>query len=276
MIASMYTCYIRDEIKNGRFASAEEGLRHYHSLGLKTAQVSSELEDFGMSAGAYRDLLKKVGIDPVCHTVICSVAAADPTRYEAGLAKLRQEIQNAAEMGCSMIMVVPDPEDIRDLDEKPAAAERIIQTLNLVCDEAETLGVTVTIENFSSKKAPFQTPDECLYILQNVPKLKFVFDTGNFYFPKSDLLAAYALLKDYTIHVHVKDWAVVGKEDGIPTPDGEYLCSVCPGKGVTQTAELLDRLHADGFAGSLVAEYNGMKPVETELDEMMEYFRKFR
>lgn len=275
MIASMYTSYIRDEIKQGRFATLEEGLRHYHALGLKTGQVSSDLRDFDITPAQLRALFAKVGVEPVCHTVVCSVASADPQRYAEGLAQLRQEINNAAEMGCAMIMVVPDPADIHDLDEKPAAAQRIIDTLNLVCDEAEPLGVIVTIENFSSQKAPFQTPEECLHILKNVPKLRFVFDTGNFYFPKSDLLKAWELLKDYTIHVHVKDWTLVDKGTGIPAPDDEYLCSVCPGKGVTQTAAFLDRIATDGFSGSLVAEYNGFKPIEGELDEMLEYYKKF-
>lgn len=275
MISSMYTSYIYDEIKQGRFKDFEDGLRHYHSLGLKTAQISSDLRDFGITPEALRELFERVGVQPVCHTVVCSVASADPKRYEEGVARLRQEVSNAAKMGCSMIMVVPDPEDIHDLSEKPAAAQRIIDTLNLICDEAEPQGVTVTIENFSSQKAPFQTPEECLHILRNVPKLKFVFDTGNFYFPKSDLLAAWELLKDYTIHVHVKDWTLVEEGSGIPAPDNEFLCSVCPGKGVTQTAAFLDKIASDGFKGSLVSEYNGFKPVESELDEMLEYYKKF-
>lgn len=278
MIPSMYTGYICEEIKQGRFKTFEEGLRHYKSLGLKTAQISDELKNSDLTPETVAELFGKVGIEPVCHTVICSIAAAEKDRYEEGLALLRTEIKNAAVMGCSMIMVVPNPEDIHDLSEKPAAAQRIIDTLNLVCDEAEALGVTVTIENFSSKKAPFQTPEECLHILKNVPKLKFVIDTGNFYFPKSDLIAAWELLKDYTIHVHVKDWMLVDEKTGIPTPDGEFLCSVSPDdpRGVTETDAFLKRIAADGFKGSLVAEYNGFKEIEGELDQMLEYYKQFQ
>ncbi len=276
MISSMYTAYICEEVKQGRFSSFEEGLRHYKALGLKTAQVSDEFEHMpDITAKELKAIFDRVGIDPVCHTVVCSVAAKEPERYEEGLKELRKAVQEAYELGCSMIMVVPNPADIHDLSEKPAAAERIIDTLNMICDEAEPLGITITIENFSSQKAPFQTPEECLHILKNVPKLKFVFDTGNFYWPKTDLLKAWEQLKDYTIHFHVKDWTLVDKEIGIPAPNEEYLCSVCPGKGITQTAEILDKIAADGFRGSLVAEYNGFKPVESELDEMMEYYKKF-
>ena len=276
MISSMYTAYICEEVQQGRFSSFEEGLRHYKTLGLKTAQVSDEFKHMpDMTATELKEIFDRVGIDPVCHTVVCSVAAADPKRYEEGLADLRKCVEEAHILGCSMIMVVPDPADIHDLSEKPEAAERIIKTLNMICDEAEPLGITVTIENFSSQKAPFQTPEECLHILKNVPKLKFVFDTGNFYWPKTDILAAWDELKEYTIHVHVKDWTLVDKETGIPAPNDEYLCSVCPGKGVTQTAAFLELIKKDGFKGSLVAEYNGFKPLETELDEMMEYYKKF-
>ena len=44
MISSMYTSYICEEVKQGRFSSFEEGLAHYHALGLKTAQVSDEFK----------------------------------------------------------------------------------------------------------------------------------------------------------------------------------------------------------------------------------------
>ena len=134
------------------------------------------------------------------------------------------------------------------------------------------------LDDYFAKKAPFQTPEECLHILKNVPKLKFVIDTGNFYFPKSDLIAAWELLKDYTVHVHVKDWMLVEEGTGIPAPDGEFLCSVSPDdpRGVTATDTFLKRIAADGFKGSLVAEYNGFKAIEDELDQMLAYYKQFQ
>ena len=52
---------------------------------------------------------------------------------------------------------------------------------------------------------PFSTAEELLYILNNVPKLKYTFDTGNFSYLSLDIDEAFEKLKSYIGYVHAKD-----------------------------------------------------------------------
>lgn len=276
MIPSMYSEYCLQQVQTGRFADLKSALNHYAHLGLRTVQTFEDLHRTGLSAKEYRALFQSVGITPVCHTVFCSVAAATPEKYQSGVKKLEAELQNAADLGAEMLMVVPDPADILTLSQKPAAAERIIDTLNRLALQAADRGITLTIENYSAQKAPFQTPSECRHILNAVPSLRFVLDTGNFYWCGADILQAYELLKDKMIHVHVKDWALTTPDIGLPGPNGQYLRSVAPKKGVLNTPALLNRLKADGYQGSLVAEYNALVPPTDELDDILTVLREYQ
>lgn len=45
--------------------------------------------------------------------------------------------------------------------------------------------------------------------MKNVPGLKYTLDTGNFAFSDENVLEAMEVMKDYIVHVHCKDRAVI-------------------------------------------------------------------
>ena len=72
---------------------------------------------------------------------------------------------------------------------------------------AQEAGVLLAIENFGIEPALQCAAQDCYEVLQGVPGLRFVFDTGNFYFAGEDPVPNVDVFLKRVCHVHLKDWA---------------------------------------------------------------------
>jgi len=98
--------------------------------------------------------------------------------------------------------------------------------------------------------------DHTLRLLDEVPDLKLVFDTGNPVFqrdrskeepyPWQNALEFYHKVKDHIAHVHVKD-AVIDHDSGVP----KYVFA---GEGEAYVTEILTDLLGSGYTGFLAIE----------------------
>jgi sugar phosphate isomerase/epimerase len=97
-----------------------------------------------------------------------------------------------------------------------------------------------------------------LRLIDEVPGLKLIFDTGNPIFqrdrsrpaphPWQDPLAFYEATKEHIAHVHIKD--CLNPLDGSNEPERYTL----PGEGQARLPEILDALKADHYTGALAIE----------------------
>lgn len=105
------------------------------------------------------------------------------------------------------------------LSASPSSAERYPGTTRifiapLVTAERIWAIAWASLNSFSGLNA-------LLWYLEEVPGLKCTFDTGNFVTHNDDLYAAWAALKDYVTHVHVKDRGT----GPVAIGDGNLPCS---------------------------------------------------
>ena len=97
-----------------------------------------------------------------------------------------------------------------------------------------------------------------LRLIEEVPSLKLVFDTGNPVFqrdrsksapyPWQDALEFYQTVKAHVVHVHIKD--CLNPTEGSDEPERYTL----PGEGQCRLPEILAALKADGYDGALAIE----------------------
>ena len=97
-----------------------------------------------------------------------------------------------------------------------------------------------------------------LRLVEEVPGLKLVFDTGNPVFqrdrsqdepyPWQDALDFYQTVKEHVAHVHIKD--CLHPPEGSTEPEKYTL----PGAGLARLPEILKTLKADGYTGALAIE----------------------
>ena len=155
-----------------------------------------------------------------------------------------------------------------------AQREMMVEGYGAMAEYAKGSGVKVTIENQSVAQRADSYIRDCKYIIDSVPELGFVLDTGNFYCVKDDVLEAYEVMKDRIVHCHVKDWEAHDY--------GRIIRSYLPplrssemGKGVIPLDTLLNRMKADGYDGTLLLEINGRPIFKDLLDQSADYLLSF-
>lgn len=100
--------------------------------------------------------------------------------------------------------------------------------------------------------------EHTLRLIEEVPDLKLVFDTGNPVFqrdrskpepyPWQDALEFYQAVKAHVVHVHIKD--CLNPPEGSDEPERYTF----PGEGQCRLMEILNALQADGYTGAYAIE----------------------
>ncbi|NMP38567.1 MAG: sugar phosphate isomerase/epimerase [Clostridiales bacterium] len=157
--------------------------------------------------------------------------------------------------------IMPIPGFINEGEDRAAAIDSMVRELNILCDKAQKRGITVTLEDFDSVRAPYGTAEELAYFLERVPGLYCTFDTGNFIVRGDDVLRAFDLLKNRIAHVHMKDraFAPVCGEEPLICEDGKKLYPAPVGSGDLPMTEIANRLCEHGYNGICAIEHFGAK-----------------
>lgn len=156
-------------------------------------------------------------------------------------AKLDALILRAAEVGAPYIMPLPmqEPEDL-------TFVWRILQSR---ADLAAKNNVTMILEDFDFPDQSYRSIAGVKAYMDHVPALRCCFDTGNFQVEGDTIAAAWSVLSEKTVHLHLKD----RKNRREPTPVGT---------GKLGLLEFVKARLAEGYNGFLALEQS---PVNDQL-----------
>lgn len=242
------------EVEDGRFSNKTEALKYYKSLGVERLDVfESSLNTYPISY--YSKLLESVGMSIGCLITHHSIAHEDKTIRECQIAKAKEQLDSMANYGVPMMMLQPRMEPAKNSEEYKRRQEWMIEGFSELTEHAKSVGVTMTLENMSLLNRTDCTISEIKYLLDNVPDLKFILDTGNFLCVGEDALTAYRTFRDKIVHIHCKDWVWCDfggfVREKISRFEGCYL-----GEGVIPLQQILKEAKADGYNGDLMVEVN--------------------
>ena len=206
-----------------------------------------------------RDALAKYGVH--CGCIITGLPMFTGTEEEIRTA-LAPALKLAQDFGNRILMVVPGN---YDEDEQKALAgmsrdemmEKAVLGYRIAAEEAAPYGITIGFENTPHAMKPLSAAEDCLELLNKVPGLGLIFDTGNFRVadPACDEIEAYEKLKDRIVRVHLKDVVVGPFDSGEACVDGQMIRCVTSGSGIIPIRELIHLLQKDGYDGDLCVEY---------------------
>ena len=184
------------QISKTKGMTRRETIEYLVSLGVVSAESDmGELKAYG--AESFCTEMKECGLELECLHALVNLTTRDDSEL------VKQYLSTAASCGCKYFLIVPGYAE--SVETKKDAADRIIERLIPLSEFALENGIQLTIENFSQVLTPYSTPEELLYILENVPKLKYTYDTGNFSYLSLDVNEAFEKLKDHIAYVHAKD-----------------------------------------------------------------------
>lgn len=232
--------------------------------GLSVSRILNRVREFGIEAveldldqvtpsrESMKDQLEQSGIS-VASMYAFFDFGSDPN-VESGF----RFIDTAEYLGAAKVLVIPGfiNESAGD-EERASALQRMAIALKEMCDYAERKHIVVTLEDFDDSTAPFSSSDELLWFMEQVPKLRCTFDTGNFIYRGEDELEAFEKLKDYIVHVHCKDRSLDEHNGGMPkiATNGTHLFPSPVGYGRIPIEEILTRLIVRGYDDTLAIEH---------------------
>lgn len=137
--------------------------------------------------------------------------------------------------------------------------ERMISVLTAVCGYAKENGITVVLEDFDDKVAPYCNVSGLKYFLDRVDGLRCAFDTGNFLYSGEDSLEALPQFIDKIAHVHCKDRTWKEKEGEVPkeTINGRKMYSCAVGSGCIKMKEIIRKIISSGYDDYFAIEHFG-------------------
>lgn len=169
---------------------------------------------------------------------------------ESSLAETRRAIPRMQRLGTKMVRIMSfAPRDAEDqMEEERFRRLREITRLFL---DAGIQPVHENCVNYGGMGWSFT-----LKLLENVPGLKLVFDTGNPIlnadrmkpkpWPQQDSWEFYSHVRDHVVHVHVKD--------AVWVPEKKDAIYKFPGEGDAQVRKILKDLFARGYDGGISIE----------------------
>lgn len=171
--------------------------------------------------------------------------AADMARREQAVWEIDHCLSLAAELGAERIRIFGGADTT--LAERPAALQRMGESLRRLGERAQRLGVSLCIENHMDTMATSAAATMDILAAIDHPAFGVLYDQ-----PNLDFMCAESFPLGYTVqrqairHVHVKDFYW--------TADGERRAAV-PGDGIVPWPAIVRALADDGYAGFLTLEY---------------------
>lgn len=259
MNVSIYTIQVRRLIDG---PGPEASLKRYYDMGIVAGDVvESELADLTLKE--HGEYIRGSGMEFGTFVATADIVTAPGKALEDNRAKVKGYIDELDRLGVHRIMLAPNVINAESPEEFYAMREKMVEAFGSMVDYARGSGVKVTIENQSVAQRADSFIKDCKYIIDQLPDLGFVFDTGNFHCVRDDVLAAWDVLGDRSVHCHAKDWEYYDYGRIIRSYMPPLRSSVM-GEGILPLKELFTKMKADGYDGSVVLEVNG-RPFTTEV-----------
>lgn len=195
------------------------------------------------------ELCRQSGIAVSCVDIGANLAQSAPEVRAAALDTVRRGLDLCVQLNCPVALIAgskPD-EGVSNEEGRQLYAQALADSAVL----GKERGVTVVIEDFGVYPEFACRSDHVREVVTMAgPDVKVAWDNGNFILADELPMHAYGVLRDLSVHVHIKDFALDETgQAGLKTPSGKAYKGAEIGAGDCQVAECVAALKRDGFEG---------------------------
>lgn len=234
--------------------------------GFKTVDVTRmELDCLGFEQ--VKAALDKRGLG-VCSLIhMDEFASMEDSKSEALVDRAKKAVDEAIALGAQILMLVPEAgsglgsessvqESITDY-KRDELADRLIRHWRPVVQYAKEKGIHTVIEDTPNLQIPLCTREELSYVLDNVPGLELVYDSGNMILVDEDPVEYFETFKDRIAHIHLKDMMPADPSNKYADShrDGRKMTAAPSGEGMIDFPPLAECIRKSGYDGYLTVEF---------------------
>lgn len=186
-------------------------IRLARNLGVDGIELT---DDPDLSSADVRDLradVERANLAVACYDVMCGVSPPAPQRRRSLLAPLRDSIERASELGAKHVLFVPSSP--RPGAQPVSERQRFVEEIRTCLADLQPKGLRATIGNHGAQAAVFGTSDVMRELCHTLaPHVSLTYDVGNWLLAGENPLRALQRVAPFVVHVHVKDWHLLGPE----------------------------------------------------------------
>lgn len=238
-----------DLVKDSGFKAVDVTRMELDCLGFE--QVKAALDKRGLS---------------VCSLIhMDEFASMEDSRSEVLVDRAKKAVDEAIALGAQILMLVPEAGlgsesptqgSITD-DKRTELADWLIKNWRPVVQYAKEKGIHAVIEDTPNLQIPLCTREELSYVLDNVPGLEVVYDSGNMILVDEDPVEYFETFKDRIAHIHLKDMMPADPSNKYADRhrDGRKMTAAPSGEGMIDFPPLVECIRKSGYDGYLTVEF---------------------
>jgi len=210
------------------------------------------------SLSEIRQMVADAGLVISSHIGGANLTMDDEAARAQGLDAIRRVIDEAREFGTDLVLVTTG--GCRPDQDKGEARRNVASALAEVLPHARDAGLTVTIEDFGSPLAPYQTSDEVMETCELAgPDLMVTYDSGNMVMGEEDPVDFLRAVAPRVRHCHAKDWELLPEdtEGRLQSRSGRKYVGTVAGTGVLDYPAIIATLREMEYEGFVSFEYEG-------------------
>lgn len=224
--------------------------------GYDTVDVTS-LETSSLGVDFIMDVLQNHRLRVSSYIHFGQFVSMDEAEFESRIELAKRRADIACRLNTDIFMLVPQacadigghtPEQIR---------EQMIRHWKVIAPYAKTKGLRVVVEDTPDLNLHFCKADEVKAVLDAVPELELVYDSGNMILAGEDPLSYLESFRDRIGYVHLKDMrkAPAGSMVTDLAEDGTPLSTAPTGTGLINLHAVVEKLAEIGYQGRMTVEF---------------------
>ena len=221
-----------------------------------------------------RRMVADAGLVISSHIGGANLTPDDASARAQGIDAIRRVIDEAQELGTDLVLVTTG--GCQPGQDKGEARRNVAAALAEVLPYASDAGLTLTIEDFGSPLAPYQTSDEVMETCELAgPDLMVTYDSGNMAMGDEDPVEFLRVVAPRVRHSHAKDWELLpdDAEGRLQSRSGKKYIGTVAGTGVLDYPAIISALREMDYQGFVSFEYEGVDDPAESTRQGMGYLK---
>lgn len=266
MVGELFFKFQADKDFNKFAENYDKMLALVKECGYEYVDVSA-LEIAVFTPEGVKDRLDKYGLKVGSYIYMADLANPDKKAFEERVHAAVEAVDVSLMLGASVLMLAPNAHEGIENNSSQEIISSMAAHFIPVVASAKARGVCVGIEDTPDLRLHLCSIPDIREVLEKVPGLSMVYDSGNMIFAGEDPKVYYDTFADYIKYIHLKDMQKVASDEKNADKDiyGQGFKVAPTGTGIIDLDKVIKTIKDH--------EYEGFVMVEFAVDEDKDYRR---
>lgn len=256
MFFQMYFIFTINKDREELVETYEEMMELIHDAGYEAVDITSiEIQVLGLDK--VKEILDNNGLQVSSFIHFDTYADMEISRFTEHIENGKRAVNITRALKCKTLMLVPQAQESIEEYSGEQIRKQFISYWNPIVAYASLENIHCVVEDTPDLRLSFCTMDEMEKVLDGVPGLEVVYDSGNMLLVDENPVEFYEKFAGKVKHIHLKDmrYAKKGEERADVAKNGRKMTVAPTGMGLVDLSEVLASIKTHHYDGYLTVEF---------------------